>query len=127
MTDERSRGRPRGTGKNDTVFLTMVADLMVKTPGLTYTTATTRIVRQRTDWDAASPKAAVRRWQVKWKVQGEALLAAAHERAMPKPVARIGRHSRLPDMSEAQAIVTLILDAVRNHDPVHYRSLETTR
>lgn len=46
---------------------------------------------------------------------------------MPKPVARIGRHSRWPDMSEAQAIVTLILDAVRNHDPVHYRSLETTR
>ncbi|TIL23799.1 MAG: hypothetical protein E5Y88_21600 [Mesorhizobium sp.] len=93
MTDKRSRGRPRGTGKNDTVFLTMVADLMVKTPGLKYTTAMTRIVRQRTDWDAASPEAAVRRWQVKWKVQGEALLAATHERAMPKPVARIGRHS----------------------------------
>ncbi|AMY01614.1 hypothetical protein A4R29_20605 [Mesorhizobium ciceri biovar biserrulae] len=34
---------------------------------------------------------------------------------------------RLPDMSEAQAIVTLILDAVRNHDPVHYGSLEATR
>ncbi|AZO05013.1 MULTISPECIES: AAA family ATPase [unclassified Mesorhizobium] len=34
---------------------------------------------------------------------------------------------RLPDMSEALAIVTLILDAVRDHDPVHYRSLETTR
>lgn len=34
---------------------------------------------------------------------------------------------RLPDMSEARAIVTLILDAVRNHDPVHYGSLEATR
>ncbi|RRH96926.1 hypothetical protein EH240_21820 [Mesorhizobium tamadayense] len=34
---------------------------------------------------------------------------------------------RLPDMSEAQSIVTLILDAVRNHDPVHYGSLEATR
>lgn len=51
-----------------------------------------RIVRQRTDLDAASPEAAVRRWQVKWTVHGEAFLAAAHERAAPKPVAR-GGHS----------------------------------
>lgn len=34
---------------------------------------------------------------------------------------------KLPDMSEAQSIVTLILDAVRNHDPVHYSALEATR
>ena len=34
---------------------------------------------------------------------------------------------RLPDMSEAETIVKLILDAVRNHDPVHYGALEATR
>lgn len=34
---------------------------------------------------------------------------------------------KLPDMSEAQSIVMLILDAVRNHDPVHYGALEATR
>jgi hypothetical protein len=34
---------------------------------------------------------------------------------------------QFPDMSEAQGIVTLILDAVRAHDPVHYSALEATR
>jgi wobble nucleotide-excising tRNase len=34
---------------------------------------------------------------------------------------------QLTDMSEAQSIVTLILEAVRNHDPIHYSSLEATR
>lgn len=34
---------------------------------------------------------------------------------------------QLPDMGEAQAVVALILDSVRNHDPVHYGSLEATR
>ncbi|RBO88776.1 AAA family ATPase [Pseudochrobactrum asaccharolyticum] len=34
---------------------------------------------------------------------------------------------KLSDMSEAQSIVMLILDAVRDHDPVHYGALEATR
>lgn len=34
---------------------------------------------------------------------------------------------KLPDMSEAQEIVAVILDAVRAHDPIHYRALEATR
>lgn len=33
----------------------------------------------------------------------------------------------IPDMSEAQSIVTLILESVRRHDPVHYSALEATR
>lgn len=34
---------------------------------------------------------------------------------------------RLPDMSEAQTILNCILNAVREHDPVHYGALEATR
>lgn len=33
---------------------------------------------------------------------------------------------QLPDMSEARAILTVILQAVRDHDPIHYKSLEAT-
>ncbi|UWR92702.1 AAA family ATPase [Phaeobacter inhibens] len=34
---------------------------------------------------------------------------------------------RLPDMSEAQAVVSLLLDAVRDHDPIHYGAMAATR
>lgn len=35
-----------------------------------------------------------------------------------------GAGMRLPDMSEAQTIVRLILDAIRDQDPIHYGALE---
>lgn len=38
-----------------------------------------------------------------------------------------GGGMRLPDMSEAQEIVRSILDAIRNHDAIHYAALEQTR
>lgn len=82
--------------------------------------------RQSACWTVLALGPAALQCRSVWRVLAPALDLVL-ERAMPKPVARIGRHSRLPDMSEAQPIVTLILDAVRNHDPVHYRSLETTR
>lgn len=34
---------------------------------------------------------------------------------------------QLPDLSEAQAVVNIILDAVRAHDPIHYGALQATR
>lgn len=34
---------------------------------------------------------------------------------------------QLPDMSEAQAVVNIILEAIRAHDPVHYGALQATR
>lgn len=38
-----------------------------------------------------------------------------------------GGGMRLPDMSEAQAVVNQILEAVRNQDPIHYGALQATR
>lgn len=38
-----------------------------------------------------------------------------------------GGGMRLPDMSEAQAVIRLILNAVREHDPIHYDALERAR
>lgn len=88
MTEKRSRGRPRGTGKDDLPFLEKVADLMVRTAGLKPTTAIKRIVAMQKNWDGASDTAVIRRWQVKWSEKGEALLAAAKRRAEQKPASR---------------------------------------
>ena len=85
--EKRPRGRPRGSGKNDSRHLAQVADLLVREPSLTPTAAMRRIMRSCKDWDAASEPALIHRWQEKWKVNGVSLLAAAHERARPRPPA----------------------------------------
>lgn len=82
----RPRGRPRGSGKNDTPHLAQVADLLVREPSLTPTAAMKRIMRSCKDWDAASEAALLRRWQGKWNVGRNTLLAEAREHARPKPV-----------------------------------------
>lgn len=101
MTQKRSRGRPRGTGKNDQQFLAMIADLVIKPPGMAPTTAMKRIVATRKDWNAASPEAAIRRWQEKWSKQTEALLAAAKARAEPKPVLGTKSQNFVPSFGNA--------------------------
>jgi hypothetical protein len=87
---KRPRGRPRGSGKNDSRHLVQVADLLVREPSLAPTAAMTRIMRRCKDWDAASEPALIRRWQVKWKQQGEVLLDAARDRARPAPPSSTG-------------------------------------
>jgi hypothetical protein len=68
----RPRGRPKGTGKDDSAALNRIADLLVGNPSLKPTTAIRRIgVHNESD---------TRRLQVKWKASGAALLAAARVR-----------------------------------------------
>lgn len=113
MTEKRSRGRPLGTGKNDSTFLANIADLLIATPGLLPTTAMKRVAAVRKDWLAASPEAVIRRWQVKWKTEGLAALAAARERAAPKPPPRsysasygvAGTMDRLLEVQRIQSMI----------------------
>lgn len=66
------RGRPKGTGKDDSAALKRIADLLVADPSLKPTTAIRRIgVHNESD---------TRRLQVKWKADGAVLLAAARAR-----------------------------------------------
>jgi hypothetical protein len=88
MIAKRPRGRPRGSGKNDRPYLEKIADLLLRDPSLTPTTAMKRIIRGKGDWDA-SDETLIRRWQVKWKEQSDSLMTAARERAQPKPSAPI--------------------------------------
>jgi len=76
---KRLRGRPRGSGKDDNHALTLVANYLVRDASLKPTTAMKRVLRTRKEW-GATDASLLRRWQVKWKTQGEALLAAAQER-----------------------------------------------
>ena len=74
MTDDtnRPRGRPKGSGKDDSAALDRIADLLVANPTLKPTTAMKRTgVRNPSD---------IRRLQVKWKAAREDLLAAARKR-----------------------------------------------
>jgi hypothetical protein len=83
--EKRKRGRPIGSGKNDTRYLARVADLLAQEPALTPTGAMRRVMQACTGWDAASKTALIRRWQAKWKTEGNALLTEARERARPRP------------------------------------------
>jgi hypothetical protein len=67
---KRGRGRPRGSGLNDTGTLMQIADMMARIPRLRPTTALRRI-------DPDVNQATVRRIQAKWREQGSRLLAEA--------------------------------------------------
>jgi hypothetical protein len=88
---KRTRGRPRGSGKDDSRHLAKVADLLWKNPGLKATAAMTRVMKSCQNWDAASEDALIRRWQAKWRIYQHTLLAEAQYRATmpPSPVAQI--------------------------------------
>ena len=70
MTIKSKRGRPIGTGKNDDADLQAVADALLRTPGLRPTTAYKRHRPLAGDAD-------VRRIQVKWRANADALMANA--------------------------------------------------
>jgi len=75
----RLRGRPRGSGKNDTSYLAHVAARLIGDPSQKPTTAMKRVIRSRAKWDA-NDSSFLRRWQVKWKADGPSLLCAAQKR-----------------------------------------------
>ena len=73
VNDKRRRGRPVGSGLNDMPVLKQMADMMVRTLRLRATTALHRI---EPDVNPATK----RRIQMKWKQQGQQLLAEAEAR-----------------------------------------------
>lgn len=82
---KRNRGRPRGTGLDDSPTLRKVADLLATDPALKPTTAIKRVL-DRPD------ETAVRRLQGKWKDQGVKYSGDAQARraAVPAPTRRTG-------------------------------------
>jgi hypothetical protein len=72
--EKRKRGRPVGTGLDDTPVLIRMADLMVANPVLKPTTAIKRLV-------PLAGEAQVRRLQIKWRAGSAELMEEARRRA----------------------------------------------
>ncbi|MEP0338114.1 MAG: hypothetical protein ABJ388_04010 [Alphaproteobacteria bacterium] len=86
---KRKRGRPKGTGINDTPLLEQVARLTLDDPQLKKTTAIKRVLAGR---DFKTPEAlatAVRRLQHKWNAEGPALKEAERKRRASRPNTRV--------------------------------------
>lgn len=96
---KRPRGRPKGSGKDDSMMLAAIAD-MVLAKSIRPTSAMKQLVRQNIKSEDRPNKehqvaADVRRLQVKWAEASEELLAAARERAEAhKEAQRRARTSR---------------------------------
>jgi hypothetical protein len=83
INNKHPRGRPRGSGKDDMPYLMRVADLITRDALLKPTTAMKRVMRSRTDWQETE-ETLLRRWQVKWKADGESLMVASRARNRPQ-------------------------------------------
>lgn len=86
IPDKRKRGRPTGTGKNDTLYLQRIADLLLAEPKLKPTTAIKRVIFKRAD-QSEQDITLVRRLQGKWQTVGPELLQVARQRAEQKAAA----------------------------------------
>jgi hypothetical protein len=76
---KRSRGRPKGSQIDDRELLLRVAERIVANPSLRPTSAL-KLVHPR-------PKESlIRRFQFKWRMWGEQLLAEVRDRVAPRPV-----------------------------------------
>lgn len=85
---KRNRGRPPGTGLDDSRTLQAMAELMASEPRLKPTTAIKRLI--------ASPNhAEIRRLQSKWKSKGPCLLAQALEGRREREEARRRQQSEV--------------------------------
>lgn len=80
ITAKQPRGRPPGTGKDDSAALAATADLLIANTSLRPSTAMRRAVRNIGD-------SHLRRLQGKWKRDGAHLLAEAAERARARRAA----------------------------------------
>jgi hypothetical protein len=89
MSEQRRRGRPRGTGKKDAPHLARVADLITSNPTLAPTTAMNQIIAERADWPETEATL-LRRWQIKWRASSASFMEAARARAAPKPMVATG-------------------------------------
>lgn len=113
MTTTRKRGRPVGSGIDDSRFLVEVADLMHANPALKARGAMNQVIsRHKATWRVHSEAAMLRRLQDKWQKQGVALLAQAQRRAEARE-----RPVTLSDIVEIGIRVNAAVKALRT--PVH--------
>lgn len=81
MHTKRLRGRPAGSGIDDSRFLYEIADLLAADTHLKPTTAMRRVIKTRNGaWIAHSENAMLRRLQDKWKSHKVELVAEAKRR-----------------------------------------------
>lgn len=107
MTSEiRRRGRPCGTGKNDTSHLRRVADLLIENPKMTATSAMKQILRTDED-NTATLESRVRRLQGKWRREKEVHLSDARARMRACTEVRRAQVSgaRLNEIASALGVV----------------------
>ncbi|MBB3138949.1 hypothetical protein FHS26_006729 [Rhizobium pisi] len=84
MHTKRPRGRPAGSGIDDSRFLNEVADLLLANTRLKPTTAMRRVITTRKGaWIAHSEEAMLRRLQDKWKAHKAVFTAEAQRRQQP--------------------------------------------
>ncbi len=74
------RGRPRGTGKDDSPLLRKIAVLMIDDDSLKMTTAIKRVLNNTELKPGEMPATVIRRLQHKWKEHGPAFLAKERQR-----------------------------------------------
>ena len=108
---KRKRGRPQGTGLDDSRTLHAMAELIAGDAAVRPTTAIKRVL--------PSPNhAEIRRLQVKWKVDGPRLLAAARARRQQRDEARRSQRSEAflnRVRSQQEAAMNAISSAVGGH------------
>lgn len=84
-SSKRPRGRPKGSGKNDTPDLVKVADLIAHDPTLRPTTAIKRVLASKKLQPGEMEQTVLRRLQHKWTIEGPLLLAQAQYRRAATP------------------------------------------
>lgn len=103
MTEKRQRGRPKGTGKDDTAYLAKVADILVANEKLKPTTAMKQVMASKS-W-MESDSTLIRRWQEKWKATNHELMAAARQRMQHRTAAQTEQTGRRFHASDLVAIM----------------------
>ncbi|SES21737.1 hypothetical protein [Sphingobium sp. YR768] len=105
MTDAKSKGRPKGSEKNDDAALSAVADMIVINAGLRPTTAMRCFNKKATPSE-------LRRWQAKWKERKEGYLADARLRVETKAREEVERRTASAQSSRPARIghLAMLLD-----------------
>jgi|SRR5580704_9969780 hypothetical protein len=100
ISGKRPRGRPHGSGKDDSPYLAQVAEILIREPSLKPTTAMKRVMTGRA-W-TETDETLIRRWQAKWKEQGQLFLSAA--RACVEPRQTVPLREVLASLQAAQSM-----------------------
>jgi hypothetical protein len=100
LQTRRPRGRPKGTGTDDSVALRKIADLLVENPRLKPMTAMRQIAQPANDSN-------VHRLNRKWKRDGQKALAEAEERKRRKQIGQEVRAAARAASAIREGVVSL--------------------